>query len=179
LRTGGREVDIRVSVIPMIHGEGLVLRLLDKSAMEFSLSPSGMENELYAKFQELIRLPHGIILVTDRPARERAPRCTARCWKSRATRPRSSPPKNPVEYQLEGINPDSGASENRLTFRQFAAKHSAARPRHHPCGRNPRPGDGGKRHPGIADGHLVFSTSTTNDAAGAYTRLIDMGLEPF
>ena len=64
LRTGGREVDIRVSVIPMIHGEGLVLRLLDKGAMEFSLGNLGMEKDLHAKFQELIRLPHGIILVT-------------------------------------------------------------------------------------------------------------------
>ncbi|NQU20047.1 MAG: Flp pilus assembly complex ATPase component TadA, partial [Candidatus Nealsonbacteria bacterium] len=64
LRVAGREVDVRVSIIPMIHGEGIVLRLLDKSGMDFSLSKLGMEAELYATFKELIRLPHGIILVT-------------------------------------------------------------------------------------------------------------------
>ncbi len=93
LRTGGREVDIRVSVIPMIHGEGLVLRLLDKGAMEFSLSNLGMEKNLHARFQELIRLPHGIILVTGPTGSGKSTTLYTPCWKSRATKPRSSPRK--------------------------------------------------------------------------------------
>src|SRR5574340_602907 len=64
LKVKGREVDVRVSVIPMIHGEGIVLRLLDKGGMEFSLRKLGMEPDLYATYKELIELPHGIILVT-------------------------------------------------------------------------------------------------------------------
>ncbi|HOA50829.1 MAG TPA: ATPase, T2SS/T4P/T4SS family, partial [Thermogutta sp.] len=64
LRVAGREVDVRVSVIPMIHGEGIVLRLLDKGAMEFDLRKLGMEQDVYEKFRELIQLPHGILLVT-------------------------------------------------------------------------------------------------------------------
>ncbi|MFH1922197.1 MAG: ATPase, T2SS/T4P/T4SS family, partial [Planctomycetota bacterium] len=62
LRVAGRGVDVRVSVIPMIHGEGIVLRLLDKSQMEFTLSKLGMEKEAYETYRELIELPHGIIL---------------------------------------------------------------------------------------------------------------------
>src|SRR5262249_12373033 len=64
LKVLGREVDVRVSVIPMIHGEGIVMRLLDKSGMEFKLEKLGMGADQYKTFQELIRLPHGIILVT-------------------------------------------------------------------------------------------------------------------
>ncbi len=64
LRVAGREVDVRVSVIPMIHGEGIVLRLLDKGGMEFELQSLGMELHLYETFKQLIALPHGIILVT-------------------------------------------------------------------------------------------------------------------
>ncbi len=64
LKVSGREVDVRVSVIPMLHGEGIVLRILDKGSMEFTLAKLGMEPDLHKTFQELIRLPHGIILVT-------------------------------------------------------------------------------------------------------------------
>ncbi len=64
LRISGREVDVRVSVIPMIHGEGMVMRLLDKSSMSFDLKGLGMEDETYDTFRKLIDIPHGIILVT-------------------------------------------------------------------------------------------------------------------
>ncbi|MBL9085242.1 MAG: Flp pilus assembly complex ATPase component TadA, partial [Planctomycetales bacterium] len=64
LKVHGREVDVRVSVIPMIHGEGIVMRLLDKGRMEFELRKLGMDEDQYSVFRELIRLPHGIILVT-------------------------------------------------------------------------------------------------------------------
>jgi len=64
LRMAGREVDVRVSVIPMLHGEGIVMRLLDKGRMNFSLEALGMEPDLHHLFSELIRMPHGIVLVT-------------------------------------------------------------------------------------------------------------------
>ena len=64
LKVRGREVDVRVSVIPMIHGEGIVMRLLDKGNMDFSLEKLGMEEHVKKRFDELIRLPHGIVLVT-------------------------------------------------------------------------------------------------------------------
>ena len=83
LRVHGREVDIRMSVIPMIHGEGLVMRILDKSAMVFDLKGLGMSQLVYDKFSDLIEFPHGIILVTGptgsgSPASESGFRCTVR-----------------------------------------------------------------------------------------------------
>src|SRR5262245_53004214 len=64
LKVGGREIDVRVSVIPMIHGEGIVMRILDKGAMKFDLRAIGMEDDTYKTFRELIDMPHGIVLVT-------------------------------------------------------------------------------------------------------------------
>ncbi len=76
LKVNGREVDIRVSIIPMLHGEGVVMRILDKERMQFSLRGIGMDEEVYARFHRLITLPHGIILVTGPTALERPRRCT-------------------------------------------------------------------------------------------------------
>ena len=64
LRIKGREIDIRLSIIPMLHGEGVVMRVLDKANLSFSLKGIGMSEEVYLRFQNLIRMPHGIVLVT-------------------------------------------------------------------------------------------------------------------
>ena len=64
LRVSGREIDIRVSVIPMLHGESIVMRILDKTNLSFSLRDIGMPEHIYDTFSRLIRLPHGIVLVT-------------------------------------------------------------------------------------------------------------------
>src|SRR4029434_1254426 len=64
LRVSGREIDVRVSVIPMLHGEGIVMRLLYEGRMKLSLEGLGMERDLHDLFSELIRIPHGIVLVT-------------------------------------------------------------------------------------------------------------------
>src|SRR5213080_2671770 len=64
LKIRGREIDVRVSVIPMIHGEGVVMRILDKGAMKFDLRQIGMEQDTYDTFRQIIELPHGIVLVT-------------------------------------------------------------------------------------------------------------------
>src|SRR6478672_11306052 len=64
LKVTGREIDIRLSIIPMLHGEGIVMRILDKDRMQFSLRGIGMDDDVYEQFSRLIALPHGIILVT-------------------------------------------------------------------------------------------------------------------
>ena len=179
MRTGGREVDIRVSVIPMIHGEGLVLRLLDKGAMEFSLGKLGMEEDLHAKFQELIRLPHGIILVTGPTGSGKSTTLYSACWKSRATKPKIITTEDPVEYQLDGINQIQVHPKIGLTF----ATSLRSILRHDPdiilVGEIRDLETAENAIQASLTGHLVFSTLHTNDAAGAYTRLVDMGVEPF
>ena len=179
LRTGGREVDIRVSVIPMIHGEGLVLRLLDKGAMEFSLSHLGMENELYAKFQELIRLPHGIILVTGPTGSGKTTTLYSALLEIKSDETKIITTEDPVEYQLEGINQIQVHPKIGLTFANLLRSIL----RHDPdiilVGEIRDLETAENAIQASLTGHLVFSTLHTNDAAGAYTRLIDMGLEPF
>lgn len=179
LRTGGREVDIRVSVIPMIHGEGIVLRLLDKGAMEFKLGKLGMEPDLYAKFRELIQLPHGIILVTGPTGSGKSTTLYSALLEIKNDETKIITTEDPVEYQLDGINQIQVHPKIGLTF--GTSLRSILR--HDPdiilVGEIRDLETAENAIQASLTGHLVFSTLHTNDAAGAYTRLVDMGLEPF
>jgi general secretion pathway protein E/type IV pilus assembly protein PilB len=179
VRTGGREVDIRVSVIPMIHGEGLVLRLLDKGAMEFSLSRLGMEADLYAIFRELIQMPHGIILVTGPTGSGKSTTLYSALLEIRSDETKIITTEDPVEYQLDGINQIQVHPKIGLSF----ANSLRSILRHDPdiilVGEIRDLETAENAIQASLTGHLVFSTLHTNDAAGAYTRLVDMGLEPF
>jgi general secretion pathway protein E/type IV pilus assembly protein PilB len=179
LRTGGREVDIRVSVIPMIHGEGLVLRLLDKSAMEFKLGKLGMEPDIYAIFRELIKLPHGIILVTGPTGSGKSTTLYSSLLEIKDDETKIITTEDPVEYQLDGISQIQVHAKIGLTF--GTSLRSILR--HDPdivlVGEIRDLETAENAIQASLTGHLVFSTLHTNDAAGAYTRLVDMGLEPF
>ena len=179
LRTGGREVDIRVSIIPMIHGEGIVLRLLDKGAMEFKLGKLGMEPDLYATFQELIRLPHGIILVTGPTGSGKSTTLYSALLEIKNDETKIITTEDPVEYQLDGINQIQVHPKIGLTFGNSLRSIL----RHDPdiilVGEIRDLETAENAIQASLTGHLVFSTLHTNDAAGAYTRLVDMGLEPF
>ncbi len=179
LRVAGREVDVRVSVIPMIHGEGIVLRLLDKGAMEFSLGKLGMEPDLLAKFRELISLPHGIILVTGPTGSGKTTTLYSALLEIRSPETKIITTEDPVEYQLEGINQIQVHPKIGLTF----ANSLRSILRHDPdiilVGEVRDLETAENAIQASLTGHLVFSTLHTNDAAGAYTRLTDMGVEPF
>ncbi len=179
LRVASREVDVRVSVIPMIHGEGIVLRLLDKSAMEFSLTKLGMEADLYRKFHELIELPHGIILVTGPTGSGKTTTLYSALLEIRSPETKIITTEDPVEYQLEGINQIQVHPKIGLTF----AHSLRSILRHDPdivlVGEIRDLETAENAIQASLTGHLVFSTLHTNDAAGAYTRLTDMGVEPF
>jgi general secretion pathway protein E/type IV pilus assembly protein PilB len=179
LRVGGREVDVRVSVIPMIHGEGLVLRLLDKGAMKYSLSAIGMEDDLYHTFQELIRLPHGIILVTGPTGSGKSTTLYSALLEIRDDETKIITTEDPVEYQLQGISQIQVHTKIGLTF--GSSLRSILR--HDPdiilIGEIRDLETAENAIQSSLTGHLVFSTLHTNDAAGAFTRLVDMGVEPF
>ena len=179
LRIAGREVDVRVSVIPMIHGEGIVLRLLDKSSIEFSLTKLGLENELYDTFHELIRLPHGIVLVTGPTGSGKTTTLYSALLEIRSESTKIITTEDPVEYQLAGINQIQVHSKIGLTF-----SHSLRSIlRHDPdiilVGEIRDLETGVNAIQASLTGHLVFSTLHTNDSAGAFTRMTDMGVEPF
>jgi general secretion pathway protein E len=179
LKVAGREVDVRVSVIPMIHGEGIVLRILDKGSMEFSLRKLGMEQDMYEVFQELIRLPHGIILVTGPTGSGKTTTLYSALLEIKSANTKIITTEDPVEYQLEGINQIQVHPKIGLTF--AASLRSILR--HDPdivlVGEIRDLETAENAIQASLTGHLVFSTLHTNDAAGAYTRLVDMGVEPF
>ena len=179
LKVHGREVDVRVSVIPMIHGEGIVMRLLDKGRMEFELRKLGMEEDQYQTFRELIRLPHGIILVTGPTGSGKTTTLYSALIEINDEETKIITTEDPVEYQLEGISQIQVHPKIGLTF--AAGLRSILR--HDPdvvlIGEIRDLETAENAIQASLTGHLVFSTLHTNDAAGAYTRLIDMGVEPF
>ncbi len=179
LRVAGREVDVRVSVIPMIHGEGIVLRLLDKGGMDFTLRRLGMEADTYATFRQLIELPHGIILVTGPTGSGKSTTLYSSLLEIRSGDTKIITTEDPVEYQLEGICQIQVHAKIGLTFGNSLRSIL----RHDPdivlVGEIRDLETAENAIHASLTGHLVFSTLHTNDAAGAYTRLVDMGVEPF
>ncbi len=179
LKVHGREVDVRVSVIPMLHGEGIVMRLLDKGAMEFSLRKLGMEPDLKGRFDDLIRMPHGIVLVTGPTGSGKTTSLYSALLEIKSEDTKIITTEDPVEYQLEGINQIQVHSKIGLTFAHSLRSILRHDPdvvlvgeiRDHETAENAIQAS--------LTGHLVFSTLHTNDAPSAYTRLVDMGIEPF
>jgi general secretion pathway protein E len=179
LRVQGREVDVRVSIIPMLHGEGVVMRILDKDRMQFSLRGLGMDDEIYQPFQRLIKLPHGIILVTGPTGSGKTTTLYGALNEIKDEETKIITTEDPIEYQLEGINQIQVHTKVGLTF--AASLRSILR--HDPdvvlVGEIRDLETAENAVQASLTGHLVFSTLHTNDAASAFMRLIDMGVEPF
>lgn len=179
LRVHGREIDIRVSVIPMIHGESLVMRILDKGAMKFDLRSLGMGQETYRLFSELIRIPHGIILVTGPTGSGKTTTLYSSLLEIRSPENKIITTEDPVEYQLDGISQIQVHPKIGLTF--AASLRSILR--HDPdvvlVGEIRDAETAENAIQASLTGHTVFSTLHTNDAAGTFTRIVDMGVEPF
>ncbi|MEZ6118961.1 MAG: ATPase, T2SS/T4P/T4SS family [Pirellulaceae bacterium] len=179
LKVSGREIDVRVSVIPMIHGEGIVMRILDKGAMAFDLKKLGMDPEVLKTFNELIRLPHGIVLVTGPTGSGKTTTLYSSLQDIRSPSTKIITTEDPVEYQLDGINQIQVHAQIGLTF----SKSLRSILRHDPdvvlVGEIRDLETAENAIQASLTGHMVFSTLHTNDAASSYTRLVDMGLEPF
>ncbi len=179
LKVHGREIDIRLSVIPMIHAESLVMRILDKGAMKFDLRGLGMDQRTYETFSQLIRLPHGIVLVTGPTGSGKTTTLYSSLLEIRSSENKIITTEDPVEYQLDGINQIQVHAKIGLTF--AASLRSILR--HDPdivlVGEFRDQETAENAIQASLTGHLVFSTLHTNDAAGAYTRIVDMGIEPF
>ncbi len=179
LRVSGREIDVRVSVIPMLYGEGVVLRLLDRQGMVFDLQRVGMPPGVIETFRELISLPHGIILVTGPTGSGKTTTLYSALNEIKSPAIKIITVEDPVEYHLEGINQIQVHSKIGLTF--AAGLRSILR--HDPdvilIGEIRDSETAQSAIQAALTGHLVFSTLHTNDAPGAFTRLIDMGVEPY
>ena len=179
LKVQNREVDLRVSIIPMLHGEGIVMRILDKDRMNFTLRGIGMDEDVYERFGKLIALPHGIILVTGPTGSGKTTTLYSALNEIKSEDTKIITTEDPIEYQLDGINQIQVHTKVGLTF----ATSLRAILRHDPdvvlVGEIRDFETAENAIQASMTGHLVFSTLHTNDAAGAYTRMIDMGVEPF
>ena len=179
LKVRGREIDIRISIIPMLNGEGVVMRILDKEAMSFSLRDIGLEADTYARFRQLIELPHGILLVTGPTGSGKTTTLYSCLVEIHSEETKIITTEDPIEYQLEGINQIQVHPKIGVTF----ASSLRSILRHDPdvvlVGEIRDLETAINAVQASLTGHLVFSTLHTNDASGAFLRLMDMGVEPF
>jgi type II secretion system protein E len=179
LKVAGREIDLRVSVIPMIHGEAVVLRILDRGDALLGLEHLGMSDHDARVWQKVLDLPHGIILVTGPTGSGKTTTLYAALSKINNADLKIVTIEDPVEYQLAGINQIQVNVKAGLSF----AAGLRAILRHDPdvvlIGEIRDRETAEIAVQASLTGHLVFSTLHTNDAPGATTRLVDMGVEPY
>jgi type IV pilus assembly protein PilB len=179
LNVAGRSVDLRVSTLPTQFGESVVLRVLDQAAVQLDITQLGMPPEIFAGVQEILRRPNGIVIVTGPTGSGKTTTLYSGLRVINTDDLKILTAEDPVEYEIEGVmqvpvNPAAGmtfASALRSFLRQDPDVIMVGEIRDLETAQ-------------IAiqaslTGHLVLSTLHTNDAAGAVTRLIDMGVEPF
>jgi general secretion pathway protein E/type IV pilus assembly protein PilB len=179
MRVHNHEIDVRVSIIPMLHGEGIVMRLLDKTRMVFNLANVGMLPDHYRTFRQLVDRPHGIILVTGPTGSGKSTTLYSALNEIKDETLKIITVEDPVEYQQRGIAQIQVHTKIGLTF----ASSLRSILRHDPdvilIGEMRDLETAESAIQASLTGHLVFSTLHTNDAPSAFTRLIDMGIEPF
>ena len=179
IKMAGKDIDIRVATAPMVHGERITMRLLDKSAVLLNIRDIGFHERDLERLIRLIHRPHGIILVTGPTGSGK----TTTLYSSLTEI--NSPDKNiltiedPVEYQLAGINQMQVNAKIDLTFATGLRSYLRHDPDVIMVGEIRDGETADMAIQASLTGHLVFSTLHTNDAAGAFTRLSDMGVEPF
>ena len=179
LKVAGREIDLRVSVIPMIHGEAVVLRILDRGDALLGLEHLGMSARDNSVWTRVLDLPHGIILVTGPTGSGKTTTLYAALSKINNPDLKIVTIEDPVEYQMRGINQIQVNTKSGMTF----GAGLRAILRHDPdvclIGEIRDRETAEIAVQASLTGHLVFSTLHTNDAPSATTRLIDMGVEPY
>lgn len=175
----GKEVDVRVSLLPMVHGEKIVMRILDKSNLAPNLSALGLDKKAYDSLIYAISQPHGVILVTG-PTGSGKTTTLYSCLQD-LNKPDVNivTTEDPVEYQLAGINQVQIHEEVGLTFANALRAILRQDPDIVMVGEIRDQETAAIAVKAALTGHLVLSTLHTNDAAGAITRLRDMGVEAF
>ena len=178
-RVKGRELDLRVSTVPTVHGESVVLRVLDRASVRFSLEDMGFASDTLKRFNHLLARPHGILLVTGPTGSGKTTTLYAALSKLDADAQKIITVEEPVEYQLEGINQIQVHSQIGLSFASALRSILRQDPDIIMIGEM-RDGETAQIAVQSAlTGHLVLSTLHTNTAAGAIIRMKDMGVESY
>jgi type II secretory ATPase GspE/PulE/Tfp pilus assembly ATPase PilB-like protein len=179
VRIDAAEVDIRVSIIPMLHGEAIVMRLLRQNQSLRGAKELGMNARELACLNRVLQLPHGIVLVTGPTGSGKTSTLYTALHEINDSERKIITIEDPIEYQLKGVNQIHVNEKSGLTF----ARGLRSILRHDPdvilIGEIRDQETAQIAVQASLTGHLVFSTLHTNDAAGAITRLVDMGVEPY
>lgn len=178
-RVKGRELDLRVSTVPTVHGESVVMRVLDRASVRFSLEDMGFARDSLTRFNDLLARPHGILLVTGPTGSGKTTTLYAALAKLDSASQKIITVEDPVEYQLDGINQIHVHPQIGLTFASALRSILRQDPDIIMIGEM-RDGETAQIAVQSAlTGHLVLSTLHTNTAAGAVVRMQDMGVESY
>jgi general secretion pathway protein E len=178
-RVKGRELDLRISTVPTVYGESLVMRVLDRSSVRYSMESIGFAPDNLERFNHLLARPHGILLITGPTGSGKTTTLYTALSKIDADAHKIITVEEPVEYQLPGINQIQVHSQIGLTFANALRSILRQDPDIIMIGEMR---DGETAQIAVQSsltGHLVLSTLHTNTAAGAIVRLQDMGIEPY
>ena len=178
-RVKGRELDLRVSTIPTVHGESVVMRVLDRTSVRYSLESMGFEADTLTRFNQLLGRPHGILLVTGPTGSGKTTTLYAALSKIDSDAHKIITVEEPVEYQLEGINQIQVHQQIGLSFARALRSILRQDPDIIMIGEMRDTETAQIAVQSALTGHLVLSTLHTNTAAGAIIRLQDMGVEPY
>jgi type IV pilus assembly protein PilB len=176
---GGRNIDLRVSTFPTMYGEKVVMRILDKEKSVIPLSQLGLDDRDFRTISKVIHKPHGIVLVTGPTGSGKTTTLYSILTEINSPKKNITTLEDPIEYDLGGINQGQINAKKGLTFANGLRSILRQDPDVILVGEI-RDGETAEISIQAAlTGHLVFSTLHTNDAVGAVSRLIDMGVEPF
>jgi general secretion pathway protein E len=179
IKIAGKDIDIRLSTVPTVHGERVVMRLLDRSAVLLDLNEIGFNESNLRTMNHLIHRSHGILLVTGPTGSGKTTTLYAALTKINTPEVNILTVEDPVEYQLAGIGQIHVNEKINLTFANVLRSFLRQDPDIIMVGEVRDLQTAEIAIQASLTGHLVFSTVHTNDASGAVTRLVDMGVEPF
>jgi type IV pilus assembly protein PilB len=175
----GRSLDLRVSCLPTAHGESIVMRLLDKAGLKPALAELGLSHAARTTWEQLIKLPDGMLLVTGPTGSGKTTTLYSCLHHLNQSDRKIITVEDPVEYQLAGVNQVPVRPEIGMTFAAALRAMLRQAPNIVMVGEIRDRETAETAINASLTGHMVFSTLHTNDAAGAITRLIDMGVKPF
>lgn len=179
LRMQGRLIDLRVSSVPTMHGESVVMRILDKQSMNLDLEAIGLSDSVLRGFKDVLDRPNGIFLVTGPTGSGKTTTLYAALSRLNTVDQKILTVEDPVEYQIQGVNQIQAASKLGLDFANALRSILRQDPDVVMIGEMRDQETAGIAIQAALTGHIVLSTLHTNDAPSAITRLLDMGIEDY
>ena len=179
IKSTTKDIDVRVSILPTVYGEKIVMRLLDKTGFDFNLTSLGFPSENLKIFKKIISQPYGMVVVSGPTGSGKSTSLYAALKEIKSDTTNITTVEDPVEYQLDGVNQVQVFEDIGLTFGSTLRSILRQDPDVLLIGeiRDGETADIAVKF--SLTGHLVFSTVHANDAAGTITRLLDIGIQPF